>query len=287
MRHQPTRAEHEEGWLRSSDGIALRYVIDDFTPPWRDPETILLLHANMGSRNRFRRWVPALAGAYRVVRWDMRGHGASGLPGPDAQLSIERLTQDVVELLDHLGLARVHLAGSSTGGIIGLHAAATGPERVATLASFAALPGLVGAAGHERYLAWTERLAAEGVGKVLSETIHHRFGDDADPALLDWFIADAARNDGRFVGRLLRMLAGVDLAPLLPGIACPCLFVVPGADPEQSPEDYARLRGVPDHRFVVMPGMRHNITDAEPERCTAELLAFLRDVAARPAPLTR
>jgi pimeloyl-ACP methyl ester carboxylesterase len=83
------------------------------------------------------------------------------------------------------------------------------------------------------------------------------------------------------------MLAEVDLTELLPRITCPSLFVVPDADPEQSPEDYARLRRVPDHRFVVFEGMRHNITDAVPERCAAELLAFLRDVAARPTRVTR
>lgn len=270
-----TRPEHVEGSFRTSDGVRIAYAIDDFTPPWTQPETLVLLHANMGSRNRFRRWVPVLAGQYRVVRWDMRGHGVSDLPTEDAPLSMERLTQDVAELLDHLGVARAHLAGSSTGGIIGMHAAATIPARIASLGSFAALPGLVGSAGQERYIAWTERLAREGVGKVLAETIGHRFGPEEDPGLLDWFVADAARNDGRFVARLLRMLAGVAFGDRLPDIRCPVLFVVPGADPEQSPDDYAQLRRVPDHRFVVYEGMRHNITDAAPLRCAQELRGFL------------
>jgi pimeloyl-ACP methyl ester carboxylesterase len=270
-----TRPDHVEASFRTSDGVRIAYAIDDFTPPWQQPETLVLLHANMGSRHRFRRWVPGLAGQYRVVRWDMRGHGESSLPSVDAPLSMERLTQDLAELLDHLGVARAHVAGSSTGGIIGMHAAATIPGRIASLGAFAALPGLGGSAGQARYIAWTERLAREGVGKVLAETIGHRFAPGEDPGLLAWFVADAARNAGVFVARLLRMLADAAFADLLPGIACPALFVVPGADPEQSADDYAQLRRVPDHRFVVLEGMRHNITDAAPLRCAEELRGFL------------
>jgi pimeloyl-ACP methyl ester carboxylesterase len=276
-----TRPERVEGRFRTSDGLAISYAMDDFAPPWRPAETIVLLHANMGSMNRFRRWVPVLADRYRVIRWDMRGHGGSAVPGEDVPLSMERLTQDLAELLDHRGIARAHVAGSSTGGIIAMHAAITRPDRIASLASFAALPGLVGAAGQERYLGWTERLAREGVRKVLSETIGHRFAADADPRFLDWFVADSARQEGRFVARLLRMLAGVDFGDKLASICCPSLFVVPGADPEQSPEDYARLRRVPDHRFVVYDGMRHNITDAVPERCAKELRGFLDGIAGK------
>lgn len=266
----------------TGDGLRLCYVVDDFTPPWKSAETIVLLHANMGSSERFRAWIPILAGHYRVVRWDMRGHGASAIPAEDMPLSIERLTADLIELLDHLGLSRAHVAGSSTGGIIGMHAAATRPERVATLSAYAALPGLARSAGRDRYIAWTEALEREGVRSLLRRTIGSRFStDQLDPRFLDWFIEQAGRNDARFIGRLLRMLVDLDLSDLLPGIRCPTLFVVPGADPEQSGDDYGRLRHVPNHRFVVFDGMRHNITDAAPTRCAAELLEFLDGSTAR------
>lgn len=109
------------------------------------------------------------------------------------------------------------------------------PDRIASLASFAALPGLVGSAGHERYIAWTERLAREGVGKVLAETIGHRFAAGADRASSTGSWPTARGRTERSVARLLRMLAGVDFADRLPAIRCPALFVVPGADPSSRP----------------------------------------------------
>jgi len=98
----------------ASDGLKLSYVIDDYSDPWRPPETLFLLHAAMGSSRRLYKWVPILARHYRVVRPDMRGHGQTDIPGP-TQLSVPRLAQDVAELADALGCERFHVAGSSAG----------------------------------------------------------------------------------------------------------------------------------------------------------------------------
>ena len=53
----------------ASDGIELAYTIDDFTDPWKQPATLVLLHAAMGHAGRFFAWVPRLARHYRVSRW--------------------------------------------------------------------------------------------------------------------------------------------------------------------------------------------------------------------------
>jgi len=63
------------GTLTTADGLKLAYYVDDFTDPWRKPDTLLLLHAAMGNSQRWFQWVPRLARQYRVVRFDLRGHG--------------------------------------------------------------------------------------------------------------------------------------------------------------------------------------------------------------------
>ena len=102
----------------ASDGLRLAYYIDDYTDPWREPETLLLLHAAMGSARRYFGWVPHLARHRRVVRLDLRGHGSSAVPTADAPLTLERLVGDVEELLDHLGVERAHVVGNSAGGYL-------------------------------------------------------------------------------------------------------------------------------------------------------------------------
>lgn len=266
--------------FEASDGVALRYEIDDFSPPWVQAETVVLLHAAMGSSRRFRAWVPPLLPRYRVVRWDMRGHGASGQP-PPGTVGIERLSADLIEFLDHLELDRAHVVGSSTGGIIAMHAAIDHPQRFASLSSYAAIPGLRPSVGHNDYGEWTAGLINEGVAPFLRRTAAQRFrSDGVDPGFVDWFIDDAARNDPHFLAEFVTMMTKLDFGDRIAAISCPSLFVVPSGDPVHSMENYAILKTVPDHRFIVYENMPHNITDAIPERCAADLVAFLDEQTA-------
>src|ERR1043166_6240359 len=120
----------------ASDGLKLSFAVDDFSDPWRPQETLILVHAAMGSSRRLYKWIPTLARHFRVARPDMRGHGQTQIPGP-AQLSVERLARDVVELADHLGVDKFHLAGSSAGAIVAIQTTLDYPQRVLTMSNFA------------------------------------------------------------------------------------------------------------------------------------------------------
>ena len=87
----------------AADGLKLAYYVDDFTDPWRTPDTLLLLHAAMGSALRWFNWVPRLARRYRVMRLDLRGHGNSAVPAPEQPFSLAHLVGDVLQLLDLAG----------------------------------------------------------------------------------------------------------------------------------------------------------------------------------------
>src|ERR1700682_4398994 len=103
----------EAATFAASDGLSLAYDVEDFTDAWKPAPTLLLLHAAMGSARRYFAWVPHLAREYRVVRLDLRGHGNSEVPSAEQKLTLDRLVTDVVELLDHLGIASAHIVGNS------------------------------------------------------------------------------------------------------------------------------------------------------------------------------
>ncbi len=258
----------------TSDGLRLAYAVDDYTDPWRKSPTVVLLHAAMGNSRRFYAWVPHLARDFRVVRLELRGHGESAQPGA-GQLTFERLGLDVVELLDHLGADQVHLAGSSAGAFISQHVAIHYPQRVATLACFAATPGMK--KGTQDYAGWVARIGAHGVAAFLRETIADRIDvSKVEPGFIDWFIAESARAPVPVLARFVPLMAGVDLTPELPRIRCPTLAVVPGGDPIHTVDEYRALeRAIPDCEFIVYEGLPHNITDAVPDRCALELKRFL------------
>lgn len=77
--------------------------------------------------------IRALAKDYQVVAFDNRGHGLSGKPRGSNQYGME-MVQDVVRLMDHLGLEKAHVAGYSMGGFITLKLLTEYPDRLLSAA---------------------------------------------------------------------------------------------------------------------------------------------------------
>jgi 3-oxoadipate enol-lactonase len=256
----------------ASDGIRLAYTIDDFTDPWKDAPVLVLLHAAMGSARRYYAWVPLLARRYRVVRLDLRGHGASQIPPSERALTLQRLVADVAELLDHLGCDSAHIVGNSAGGYLGQQLAMTQSERVRSLLLFASTPGLK----KSQAPSWIPQIQAKGLRAFLAETIAERLPlDEVDPGLVDWFLDEAARNDPAYIARFVLLMASYDWSEEVERIRCPTLIVVPGAEPIGSTAKYQPFRRLRDVEMRVYEGAPHNICDAFPERCAAEVLDFL------------
>ena len=256
----------------ASDGIRLAYYIDDFTDPWKDAPVLVLLHAAMGSARRYYAWVPRLARHYRVVRLDLRGHGASPVPPPERALALERLVADVAELLDHLDCADAHIVGYSAGGYLGQQLAMTQGERVRSLLLFGSTPGLK----KSQAPSWIPQIRAKGLRTFLAETIAERLPmDQVDPGLVEWFLDEAARNDPAYIARFVLLMASYDWSEEVERIRCPTLVVVPGAEPIGSTANYEPFRRLRDVEMRVYEGAPHNICDAFPERCAADVLDFL------------
>lgn len=101
----------------------------------------LLVHGFTGSRDDFREVLPVLARRGRTLALDLRGHGGSTNPGAPEAYSLEQLRDDVVGLLDHLGIERCDLLGHSMGGMVALRLVLEHPQRVASLVLMDTAPG--------------------------------------------------------------------------------------------------------------------------------------------------
>jgi pimeloyl-ACP methyl ester carboxylesterase len=97
---------------------------------------VLLLHGGLANSDYWGLQVAALRKHYRVIVMDSRGHGRSS--NVDQTYSYDRMSDDVVALLDHLSIAKAAIVGWSDGAVIGLDLAMHHPERVERLFAYAA-----------------------------------------------------------------------------------------------------------------------------------------------------
>jgi pimeloyl-ACP methyl ester carboxylesterase len=110
-----------------SDGVKIRYI--DQGP--RDGEPVVLIHGGFSNAEAWAESaaIDALDDTYRVIAPDLRGHGKSDKPH-DPRKYGNAFVDDVIRLLDHLGIEKAHIVGYSMGGRITFTLVADHPERV-------------------------------------------------------------------------------------------------------------------------------------------------------------
>ncbi len=254
------------------DGLSIAWQLDSFAAPWTTPDTVLLLHAAMGSSQRWFRWMPRLAARYRVLRMDLRGHGQSQIPSPDQAFSLAHLVGDVLELLDHQAPGRVHVVGNSAGGYVAQRLAIEHPERVKTLALYGSTPGLK----QSHAPTWIPKIAERGLRRFLAETIEERFDERADPALVEWFIGQAGSNDPAFVARFVTHMCTHDFLDDLMAVRAPTLIVAAGREKIGHAGTYSEMqKRIAGSELQMVDTAAHNICDGYADLCLDLLLDFL------------
>ncbi|HUF32467.1 MAG TPA: alpha/beta fold hydrolase [Acidimicrobiales bacterium] len=102
-------------------------------------DPVLLIQGLGYPSDMWYRLEPALAERYRVIRFDNRGVGRTGVPaGP---YTIETMAGDAAAVLDAAGVGAAHVVGASMGGVIAQELVLTRPERVASLVLGCTTPG--------------------------------------------------------------------------------------------------------------------------------------------------
>ncbi|TFZ02802.1 alpha/beta hydrolase [Ramlibacter henchirensis] len=255
------------------DGLKLAYYVDDFTDPWRKPDTLLLLHAAMGNAQRWFQWVPRLARDWRVVRLDLRGHGRSQIPAADMEFSLSQLVGDALAVLDRVGAERAHIVGNSAGGYVSQQLAIHHPERVKTLALFGSTPGLK----QSHAPTWIPKIQQVGLKKFLADTIDERFDGNADPALVRWFIEQAGSNDPAFIARFVTHMTTHDFMDEVSRIQAPTLIVAAGKERIGHADAYEEMhRRIKDSEVKYIDTGAHNICDGYALDCVEMLRDFLK-----------
>jgi 3-oxoadipate enol-lactonase len=261
--------------FRATPDLVMHYEVDDFTDPWRDKETILLLHGNAESSAAWYGWVPHLARRFGVVRPDMRGFGASTPMPRDFPWSLDVLIEDFIRLMDMLEISRFHLVGAKIGGTIARAFAARRPARVMTLTVVGTPPPLREGAA-ERAPELADEFETQGVEHWARRTMAGRLGSSFPPEGVEWWIKFMGRTAVATQIGFMKTIACTDIRADVPKIQCPSLVITTdGSGLASVDETRAWQQQIPNSTLLVLPGNSYHVAASHAERCAEATLDFI------------
>lgn len=242
----------------------------------KDAPAVVLSHSLSSGIVMWSLQLEALEPRYRVVRYDMRGHGQSD--APEGAYSLDMLATDVVRLLDALGMDRVHFVGLSIGGMIGQCLALTHGDRLKSLV----LCDTAAVISEEARPLFEERkrMALEQGMKAL-----------VDGTLARWFTAPYLKANPPAVEMIRNQILatpvagylgcsdailGLDFMDRLKEIELPTLIMVGEADPGTPvAASEAIQKRIPNAMLKVLPSAAHLSNIEQAQAFNAHLSGFL------------
>jgi len=244
------------------NGITINYNVVG------DGPAVLLTHGYSATGRMWKPQEDALKHRYRLVTWDMRGHGQTESPDDPARYSEALTIGDMLALMEMLETGPAVIGGLSLGGFMSLAFHLAHPELVRALVLCDTGPGYRNPEARAGWNRAAERraeqleaggLAALGSGAEVRATARYHKSAQG--------LAHAARG----------ILAQVDsrIIDHLPDIRVPTLVIVGEQDePFRGPSDYMAAK-IPGARLEVIPGAGHAANLDQPEAFNRVLLAFL------------
>jgi 3-oxoadipate enol-lactonase len=219
--------------LIHNEKFQLSVEVDDFTAPWRNDKTPLVLQHGFGRHaGIWTTWVPLLSADFPILRPNLRGIGHKPTDFDAAtDLSMDAYLSDLCRILDELDIEAIHYCGESFGGCIGLAMAAKHPDRIKTL-SLISTPVFYGPKWQESYAmghgTWSNALRTMGVDAWLAATNEStRFAPGVSTEFLAWYNAMVASTDPEVLMGMAALIEQSDLKPILPHVKAPVMLLSP------------------------------------------------------------
>lgn len=228
---------------------------------------VLVMGPSLGTTwHMWDRQIPELAGTWRIVRFDLPGHG--GAPAHPA-VSVSELADRLIATLDELGVQRFGYAGSAIGAAVGADLALRHPQRLASLALIAA-SARFGTADEFRQRGVVVR--SNGMDPMARSAPERWFTPAyaaAQPAIVEWAVQMVRTTDPGCYIAACEALAAFDIRADLARIGVPTLVLAGAEDRVTGPGDARTLvAGIPDARLAVVPGAAHLAPVEQPAAVT-------------------
>lgn len=275
-------------FLRHPNGQTTHLIVDDYTGPWVELQTILIQGGFARHSGFWYHWIPSLARDYPVIRRDTRGHGKSTAPNPedDYAYTLDTILEEIVDTLEQLKLSKVHFIGESTSGILGEAFAAKLPSRLHSLTIISSpthLPPPAVELFSFGLASWPEacrKLGSKGWGERLARVPGTLSA--ADPAYEAWWLSQISASSGEGLAGYAKFLSSLDTRPLLSQISVPMLILAPANSAATRLEEQLGIsRQVKGSKLVIIHGRGHEIYGDKAGDCLRAVREFLLEVELR------
>ncbi|MGP4000232.1 bifunctional 3-oxoadipate enol-lactonase/4-carboxymuconolactone decarboxylase PcaDC [Streptomyces sp. 8N706] len=228
---------------------------------------VLVLGPALGTTwHMWDRQVPELSRHWRVLRYDLPGHGgAPAHPAPSVTDLVDRL----LATLDELGIERFGYAGCSLGGAVGAELALRHPQRLAALALVSAAARFGSADEHRQRGVIVRTNGLDPVARSVPERWFTPAFAAAQQAISDWSVQMVRTTDPGCYIASCEALASFDVRGDLSRIGVPTLVLAGSEDRITSPADARVLvAGIPDARLALVPATSHLAPVEQPAAVT-------------------
>ena len=241
----------------------------------QDAPALVLSHSLGTNLTMWDRVLPILEQDFRIIRFDFRGHG--GTPPTGTNCTVADLQDDVIALLDDLGIRRTHFAGLSLGGMVGLGLALDHPDRLHGLVVCDA-GAQTSAASRSTWDARIAQLGAGGMSVLVEPTLERWFGDAfrSDAEAMNWMRAMILGTSADGYICCARAVQGFDVKRRLGEIGVPTLYLTGEQDQSAAPAMMQELQALtPGSQFLAIPGAGHISAVENPAAVGAAIAGFL------------
>lgn len=222
-------------------GIQIHYQTEGEGPP------LVLQHGSLGSLDSWYDdgYVSALKSDYQLILLDARGHGASDKPHSPEAYELKKRVEDIVAVLDDLGIAKAHYFGYSMGGWIGFGVARYAPERFQSLIIGGQHPYAQNMDGLRQFV----RVGVENGPEAFVAMWEKEYGALSSEARERMLAYD-------FATHLVIAQDRDSLEAVLPTIRMPCMLYAGEMD-EAYPLAKKCAKQIANVTFVTLPGLDH------------------------------
>lgn len=253
-----------------SAGVALFYHDEG------QGEPLLLIHGFPLSSELYQPQRAGLSHRFRIVTPDLRGMGRSdSLPVQD-DYSMNVYADDLVALMDRLGIGQAIVGGMSMGGYVAFAMLRRHPQRIKALILFDTKATPDTAEAREGRYTMMQQARDQGSGAIADAMLPKMLSEQAraeQPGLAGWLreLMAATPVDG-ILGALHALAERPDSSSLLAGIDFPTLVVVGGADPITPPEVAEAMAGaIAGAELLVVDGAAHAANLERPDEVNARI----------------